>query len=85
MVYTYDVNIFYIKVARCRMKVLNRFDSLKSTEKSDGMVIYIIFNNNQASQVNFIEGRFKGSLLESQLKKNIIYFNHRYFFLAIFV
>ena len=43
------------------MKVLNRFDILKSTEKTD--VIYNIFNNNQASQVIFIEGRFKASLL----------------------
>ena len=52
------------------MKVLNRFDSLESTEKTDGMVIYNIFNNNQASQVNFMDGRFKGFLLESQLKLN---------------
>ena len=57
------------------MKVLNRFDSLKSTEKADrvkknGVVIYNIFNNNQASQMNFIEGRFKCSFLESQLKLN---------------
>ena len=52
------------------MKVLNRFDSLKSTEKTDEVVIYNIFNSNQASQTIFIEGRFKGSLLESQLKLN---------------
>ena len=41
------------------MNVLNKLDRLKSKEKTDRMVIYNIFNNNQASQVNFIEGRFK--------------------------
>ena len=64
------VNIFKIKIAMCRMKVLNRFDSLKSIGKTDGMVIYNIFKNNQSSQVNFIERRFIGSLLESQWKHN---------------
>ena len=48
------------------MKVLKRLKTLKSIEEPDEMVIHNIFNNKQAFQVNFIERRFKGSLLESQ-------------------
>ena len=58
------------------MKVLNTMDRQKIKKKTYRIFVkalecyYKIFNNNQASLVNFIIKRFKGSLLESQLKLN---------------